>query len=91
MTQHFAKRWLGEYLPVPALTEHRKWRKDACNVCEGDLVLVVDENFPCGCWSLGRVLRALPGDDGRVRAAEVRTKTGTNIRPVVKLCLRPSA
>jgi len=72
MTQHFWKRWLREY--QPALTERRKWRKDACNVCEGDLVLVVDENSPRGCWPLERVLRALPGDDGRVRAAEVRTK-----------------
>ena len=68
MTQHFWKRWLREY--IPALTERRKWKKDARNVCEGDLVLVVDENSPRGCWPLGRVLRALPGDDGKVRAAE---------------------
>ena len=54
MTQHFWKRWLREYLP--ALTERRKWKKDARNVCEGDLVLVVDENSPRGCWPLGRVL-----------------------------------
>ena len=89
MTQHFWKRVLREYLP--ALTERRKWKKDARNVCNGDLVLVVDENSPSGCWPLGRVLRALPGDDGRVRAAEVRTKTGTYTRPVVKLCLLESA
>ena len=44
-------------------------------------------NYPRGCWPLGRVLRALPGDDGRVRALEVCTKTGTYIRAVVKLCL----
>ena len=87
MTQHFWKRWLREYLP--ALTECRKWKKEARNVCEGDLVLVVDENSPRG--PLGRVLRALPGDDGRVRAAEVRIKTGTYTRPVVKLCLLESA
>ena len=77
---------------IPAtLTERRKWRKDARNVCEGDLVLVVDENSPRGCWPLGRVLIALPGDDWRIRAAEVRTKTGTYIRPVVKLCLLQNA
>ena len=34
---------------LPALTERRKWRKDARNVCEGDLVLVVDENSRRGC------------------------------------------
>ena len=59
MTQHFWKCWLLEYLP--GLTERRKWRKDARNVCEGDLVLVIDENSTRGCWPLGRVLRALPG------------------------------
>ena len=80
---------LWEYLQ--ALTERRKWKKDARNVCKGDLVLFVDENSPRGCWPLKRVLRALPGDDGRVRAAEVRTKTGTYTRPVVKLCLLESA
>ena len=85
----FWKRWLREYLP--ALTERQKWTNDARNVCEGDLILVVDENSPRGCWPLGRVLRVLPGDDGRVRAAEVRTKSGTYIRPVVKLCLLESA
>ena len=89
MTQHFWKRWLREYLP--ALTERPKWKKEARNVCEGELVLVVDENSPRGFWPLGRVLTALPGDDGRVRAAEVRTKTGTYTQPVVKLCSLESA
>ena len=55
-----------EYLP--ALTERRKWKKDARNVCDGDLVLVVDDNSSRGCWPLG----SLPGDDRRGRAAEVR-------------------
>ena len=76
---------------LPAMTERRKWRKDARNVCEGDLVFVLDENSCRGCWPLGRVLRALPEDDWRVRAAEVRTKTGTYIRPVIKLCLLENA
>ena len=77
MVQHFWKRWLREYLP--ALRERRKWTNDARNVREGDLALVVDENSPRGCWPLGRVLGVLPGDDGRVRAADVRT-----IRPVTR-------
>lgn len=85
MTNHFWKRWLREY--VPSLTERRKWRRDAPNLAEGDVVLVVDENSPRGRWPLGRVVRALPGDDGNVRAAEVRTKSGTYVRPVAKLCL----
>ena len=38
---------------------------------------MVDENSLRRCWPLGSVTRVLPGDDGRVRAAEVRTKSGT--------------
>ena len=84
MTQHFWKRWLREYLP--ALTERRKWRNEARNVCEGDLALVVYNKSPRGCWPLARVVRVFPGDDGRVRAAEVRTKSGVYTQPAVKLC-----
>ena len=79
MTNHFWKRWLREYLP--SLTERRKWRRNVPNLAIGDLVLAVDENSPRGRWPLGRVTHVLPGDDGRVRATEVRTKGGTYVRP----------
>ncbi|KAK3748899.1 hypothetical protein QZH41_002890 [Actinostola sp. cb2023] len=85
MANHFWKRWLREYLP--SLTERRKWTTEARNVAKGDLVLIVDENAARGRWPLGRVVRPLPGDDGRVRAAEVRTSAGTYVRPVAKLCI----
>ena len=54
-------------------------------------MLVMFVFSPRGCWPLGRVLRALPGDDGRGRAAKVYTKTGTYTGPVVKLCLLETA
>ena len=46
ITQHFWKSWLREYLP--ALTERRRWREDARNVSEGDLVLVVNQILHAG-------------------------------------------
>ena len=79
MTNHFWKRWLHEY--VPSLTERQKWQRDERNFATGDMVLVVDKNVPRGRWSLGRITRVLPGDDGRVRAAEVRTKSRTYVSP----------
>ena len=79
MTNHFWKRWLREY--VPSLTERWKWQGDVRNLATGDLVLVVDGNFV-----RGRITRVLPGDDGRVRAAEVRAKSGTYVRTTAKLC-----
>lgn len=84
ITNHFWKRWLCEY--VPSLTEPQKWQQDIRNLETGDLVIVVDENSPRGRWPLGRVTRVLPCDDGRVRAAEVRAKSGTYLRPAAKLC-----
>jgi len=88
MTDHFWKRWLREYLP--SLTERRKWTRDVPNLCEGDIVLIADENQPRGRWPVGRVIRPILGDDGVVRSAEVKTSSGTYTRPVVKLCILES-
>ena len=35
---------------------------------------------------LARVLRVVPGRDGRVRVAEIKTANGVLLRPIVKLC-----
>ena len=84
MANHFWDRWVREYLPT--LTERRKWRKDTQNLSEGDLVLVAEDLSPRGHWPLARVTRVLPGDDGMVRAVEVRTKRGSYVRPATKIC-----
>ena len=84
MADHFWKRWLREY--VPTLSRRSKWSTSTRNMAEGDLVLVVESNNPRGRRPLGRIERVLPGDDGVVRTAQVRTKSGTYTRPIVKLC-----
>ncbi|KAK2561738.1 hypothetical protein P5673_015114 [Acropora cervicornis] len=56
-----------------------------------DLVLVVDNTLPRCRWLLGRVTKVFPGEDARVRTAEVKTKTSRLIRPVTKLCLLEEA
>ena len=48
--------------------------------------MIVDQNSPRGDWPLGRIVRPLPGSDGVVRAALVRTSSGEYVRPVAKLC-----
>ena len=56
----------------------------------GDLVLIVEDvedDEPRGHWPLARVVRPLPGADGRVRAAEVKTASGVYTRPTARLCL----
>ena len=85
MTNHFWRRWLQEYLPY--ITTRPKWRREAREIVEGDLVLVMSENLPRGRWPLARVMRTVSGDDTRVRAVELKTKTGIYLRPVTKLCV----
>ena len=90
LTDHFWRRWLCEY--VPALTERRKWRtRSQTDAPIGDLVLVVEDNFPVGRWNLGRVVKTFPGDDGLIRTVEVQMKQGTFKWPVAKLCLLEEA
>ena len=53
-----------------------------------DLVLIIDDNAPRGHWPLGRVEETIPGKDGVVRAARVRSSKGKiYTRPVVKLII----
>ena len=84
LVDHFWRRWKKEYLPT--LSSRQRWADDEKNLNAGDLILVAEENVPRGHWPLGRVLRTFPGDDGRVRVAEVKTATGVYTRPVVRLC-----
>jgi hypothetical protein len=81
----FWNRWLKEYLPL--LTKRNKWTDEVRNLERDDLVLVVEPNVSRGMWLTGRVLRSFPGKDGRVRSAEVKTRSGNYVRPVARLCL----
>ena len=61
----------------------KKWR----NVNRGDWVLIADKQLPRNEWSTGRFVDVVEGQDGLVRTAEIRTRAGTFLRPVVKLCI----
>ncbi|XP_068735362.1 uncharacterized protein [Montipora capricornis] len=81
----FWKKWIKEYLPT--LQKRQKWVREKGSLKVKDLVLIVDEKCPRGRWLLGRVLKIFPGDDQRVRVAEVKTKSSTLVRPISKLVL----
>ena len=74
----FWKRWIKEYLPT--LQQRQKWVREKGSLKVKDLVLIVDEKSPRGRWLFGRVLKIFPGDDQRLRVAEVKTKSSTLIR-----------
>ena len=72
---------------IPALQQRHKWIQEKSSLAIGGLVLVVDDNSPRGRWLLGGVWKTFPGHDHRVREVEVKTKNGTLVRPISKLCL----
>ena len=80
----FWERWMREY--IPSLQQRHKWVRDKSSLAIGDFGLVVDDNSPRGRWLLGRVCKTFPGHDHRVHVVEVKTKNGTLVRPISKLC-----
>ena len=85
LTNHITQRWIREYFPT--LTIRHRWATGGRDIGEGDLVLLIDENQPRGSWSMGRISKVMPGDDGHVRTVEVRTVRGTYVRPAAKVCV----
>ncbi|GFS44505.1 hypothetical protein TNIN_477181 [Trichonephila inaurata madagascariensis] len=51
----------------------------------GEVVVVENSLRNRTLWSLARVIQLIPGKDGHVRVARVKTKTGELVRPVQRL------
>lgn len=49
-----------------------------------------EDNVPLSKWCMARVVEVLPGKNGLVRAARVKTKDGFYVRPITKLCMLPN-
>lgn len=53
------------------------------------MVLVKDESVPPLKWQMGRVVDVIPGKDGVVRVALVKTVNNTSRRAIAKLAVLP--
>ncbi|XP_026315040.1 uncharacterized protein LOC113226570 isoform X1 [Hyposmocoma kahamanoa] len=86
--QAFWKMWHKYYLNV--LQNRPKWKQEHCNVRLGSLVILKEQNVPCMYWPMARIEKLFTGNDGKVRAVEVRTSNNkTHLRAIHKICVLP--
>ncbi|XP_047037924.1 uncharacterized protein LOC124643112 [Helicoverpa zea] len=83
LADSFWRRWVKEVLPD--MRPRKKWQQEQRPLQVGDLVLIVDPASPRNVWPRGIIRRVMPGQDGRIRVAEVQTKSGILRRPVARV------
>ncbi|XP_047024130.1 uncharacterized protein LOC124633081 [Helicoverpa zea] len=83
LADSFWRRWVKEVLPD--MRPRKKWQQEQRPLQVCDLVLIVDPASPRNVWPRGIILRVMPGQDGRIRVAEVQTKSGILRRPVARV------
>ena len=83
LLNQFWFRWRHEYL-TSLREHHRASGNNDQRIKQGDVVLVYDES-PRISWRLAVVEELLKGNDGLVRAANIRTTHGRTNRPIAKL------
>ncbi|CAB0000027.1 unnamed protein product [Nesidiocoris tenuis] len=74
----FWDRWRKDYLG--GLQTRSKWTKEFNNLKVDDLVIMKEPNLSPSQWKMARITKVLPGEDGIVRVAEVKTAQGTFTR-----------
>ncbi|XP_015124590.1 uncharacterized protein LOC107046481, partial [Diachasma alloeum] len=70
-TRPITKMWSGECLQ--RYQTIYKWNQRRENIKVGDMVLMVDEEYPPAKWPFGIVVAVHPGDDGLTRVATIKT------------------
>lgn len=88
LVQSYWRRWSMEYLHT--LQTREKWLSDTEPIQKGTVVLIMQNNTVPLHWPLGIIQETYPGSDRKIRTVLVRTKSGTLVRPVVRLCPLPS-
>ena len=87
LKQTFWRSWERDY--VLSLQAKTKWAEEEADLVVGKLVVVHEDNMPPLQWLTGRVQEVIPGADGKVRVALVKTRSGVIKRPIHKLALLP--
>lgn len=88
LVQSYWRRWSLEYLHT--LQTREKWLTDTEPIKKGTIVIIMQNNTAVLHWPLGVVQETYPGSDRRTRIVLVKTKSGTLMRPIARLCPLPS-
>ncbi|UYV70099.1 hypothetical protein LAZ67_7001786, partial [Cordylochernes scorpioides] len=78
LKQRFLKEYLGALIQKSENIDRRQLKVE-------DVVLIGQENLKRMFWPKGRIVNLIPGKDGIVRVAHVKTATGTLIRTLQRL------
>ena len=91
LLKHFWSRWKSEYL-LELRNAHRtaNQHRKGTNISVGDVVVVHEEGVQRGLWKLALVEEVITGNNGKVRAALIKTSyTNGRVscwrRPIQKL------
>ncbi|XP_069366373.1 uncharacterized protein [Paralichthys olivaceus] len=87
LADRFWTTFIHYYLPT--LQTRQKWKSDKDNLDLGQVVLIVDPQYPRASWPVGRITEVYPGQDGKVRSAKVRMQGREYVRPVARLIPLP--
>ncbi|UYV82490.1 hypothetical protein LAZ67_21002496 [Cordylochernes scorpioides] len=82
LTDELRARFTKEYLAM--LVHYRKAKKSR-RIEVGEIVLIGNDQKRRISWPLGKLEEVLPGADGQVRVARVKTSSGVFLRPVQRL------
>ncbi|XP_043064396.1 uncharacterized protein LOC122320293 [Drosophila ficusphila] len=85
--QRFWVDWQNDY--VLSLQQRQKWLSESHNIQVGTIVVVHEDNSPPQQWLIGVIEEVIKGEDGKVRVAVVRTKSGVFKRSIRRLAPLP--
>jgi hypothetical protein len=74
LINHFASRWVREYLPEIGLPSKKNGKRRMAQV--DDVVLMTEPNEPRSAWKLGRIIKIHPTRDGVPRIVDVKSCDG---------------
>ncbi|GFW48562.1 integrase catalytic domain-containing protein [Trichonephila clavipes] len=72
-----------EYLGL--LIQNKNKKGPLSEVWLGEIVLIGDDIKKRMHWPLAKVIRLIPGKDGKIRTVELKTRTGTMLRPIQRV------